>query len=104
MSLSDYAANRRRTKAQPRPTEHLGHALVAHRREEPSQLTDQVSDEIRVTVDRLEGLYQVPLPVFVEPAHPNLQRLQIDQKDPGGFLQSPAPGRTELKDPHALGR
>ena len=97
MLLSDDAANCRRTKVQPRPTEHLGHALVAHRREEPFQLSDEVPDEVRVAVDRFYSLYQVSLPVLIEPAHPNLQRLQIDQKDPGGLLQSPTSGRAELE-------
>ena len=104
MSLSDDAANRRRAKAEPGTGEYLRHALSAHRWAESFQRLDEVSDEVRVAVDRLYSLYDVSLPVLVEPAHPNLQRLQIDQKDPGGFLQSPAPGCAELKDPHALDR
>jgi hypothetical protein len=98
----DDAADSRRTKVEPDPSEYLRHTLVPHRWEKSFQLTDKVPDKVWVTVDRLDSLYQVPFPLFVQPTHPDLQRLQVKQKDPGGLLQGPTSGGTKLQDSHAL--
>ena len=100
--LSDNAADGRRTKVEPDPSEYLRHTLVAHRWEKSFQLTDKVPDKVWVTVDRLDSLYQVPFPLFVQSAHPDLQRLQVHEENPSRFLQGPPAGRTELEDSHAL--
>jgi len=47
----DDAADSRRTKVEPEPSEYLRHTLVAHRWEESLQLSDEVPDEIRVTIE-----------------------------------------------------
>ena len=86
----DNAANSRRSKMKPDPSEYLRHALVAHRWEKSFQLTGKVPDKVRVTVDRLDSLYQVPFPLFVQSAHPDLQRLQVHEENPSRFLQRPS--------------
>jgi hypothetical protein len=98
----DDAADSRRTKVEPDPSEYLCHALVAHRWEKSFQLTDKVPDKVRITVDRLDSLYQVPFPLLVQSAHPDLQCLEVKQKDSSGPLQRPSTGGPKLQDSHAL--
>jgi hypothetical protein len=100
----DDAADSRRTKVEPQPSEYLCHALGAHRREKFFQLPNEVPDKVRVAVDRLDGCYQVPFPLFVQSSHPDLQRLQVHEEDPSRCLQGPPAGRTELEDSHPLRR
>ena len=100
----DDAADSRRTKVEPDPSEYLRHALGAHRWEKSSHLMDKVPDKVWVTVDRLDSLYQVPFSLFVQSAHPDLQRLQVHEENPSRFLQGPPAGRTELEDSHPLCR
>ena len=93
----DDAADGRRTKVEPDPSEYLCHAFVAHRWEKSLQLSDKIPDKVRVTVDRLDSVYQVPFPLFVQSAHPDLQRLQVHEENPSRFF----PGST--RGPHGVG-
>jgi len=102
-ALPDHPPYRGCAEVQPGSGEHLSHALVSDLREESFQLTDEIPNEVRITVDGLDGLNQVSLAMLVDATHPDLQGLQVNQKDPDGLLQRPTPGCTELQDSHALG-
>lgn len=103
-TLPDHPSNRGCAEVQPAPSEYLRHALVAHRWKESFQLPNEVSYEVWVAVDRLDGLNQVPFPLFVQSAHPDLQRLQVHEEDPSCLLQGPPAGRAKLQDSHPLCR
>ena len=98
----DDSVNRRRAEMQPRSSQHLCHAYSTDRREQHLPLPDEIPNEVRITVDGPDGLNQISLTVLVDATHPDLQRLQVKQKDPGGLLQGPTSGGTKLQDSHAL--
>jgi hypothetical protein len=100
--LDQHPPNRRRSEAAAGTSQHARHALVAHGREQTLQLSDEIPDEIRVAVDRLDGSDKGSFPVLVEPTHPDQERLQIDEEDLCGPLQGPAASCPNLQDPHAL--
>ena len=103
-ALSNHATDGRCAEAQPRPTEHLRHALVTHRWEQSLQLPHEISDKIGVTIHRLDGLNEISLSVLIEPTHPRLRRLRVEQEHPRSLLQIPPASRPEPEESHALSR
>jgi hypothetical protein len=96
--------DRRRAEGKAGSAKNLRQSLVSHRREQAPQLANEIPDEIRVPVDRFDGLNQGALARFIEPTHPDHERLKVDQEHLGRLLQIPAASRPELENPHPLDR
>jgi hypothetical protein len=65
--------------------------LAAHPGKQNLQLPHEVSDEVRVAVDGLDGLDERPFAGLIQAPSPMEQGLEVEQENPRGFLQVPAP-------------